>query len=726
MSTITINGNTLEPVVTERPGVRTPRVLAEDASKSNYILIQTRGGPLSKTQKQELKNKNVDIQEYVGNATYLCGFKPDNLQPIRLLSFVRYADVYQQTFVVQPEARYPSSAGIKSEKEEKEEKVDVILHHDVEISDNLIRQIAIAAHVPRESISHLAGKTGKVRLKVSEEYLDDLAAIDEVRFIKKVYRAKLYNNIARRIINAENVVVNNTSYKGEGQIVAVADTGFDKGDPLDVHPAFEGRIIKLYALGRPNQSDDLDGHGTHVCGSVLGSGQSIADGKIEGVAPGADLIVQSTFSRFESDANGRDHARLDGIPDDLQELFLPPYDDGARIHTNSWGTGPHQGSPETQLPYTSDSEEIDRFIWGHQDMTILFAAGNDGIDRNSDGAVDIRSIGAEAASKNCITVGATENDRPRIKYRGQSPQFSYTYGDFWPAAFPADPVANDHMANNPDGLAAFSSRGPTKEGRRKPDVVAPGTAILSTRSRNMPDSRAPYYYGLSADTRYMYSAGTGMACPLVAGCCAVLRETLVDNGYADEVNGVINPTCALIKALLINGAYPITGQYMPTEVISLPNNHSGFGRVNLAGSVILPNQGAPAGFHVGIMDDDPIKLPIPIPKKEPTVHLQDGEAPQPAAPTTPLTLKVTLAYSDAPGAALQNDLNLIVVTGNKERHGNQGAHEYNVDSTNGFDRVNNIEQVIWEGITGDEAVIVIKGYRLTTDQQPFAYVWRFY
>jgi serine protease AprX len=116
------------------------------------------------------------------------------------------------------------------------------------------------------------------------------------------------------------------------------------------------------------------------------------------------------------------------------------------------------------------------------------------------------------------------------------------------------------MADNAEGLAAFSSRGPTAEKRLKPDVVAPGTAILSTRSQKKKNLGAVSQGGVSGDDRYMYLSGTSMAMPLVAGSCAVIREALLANGYRDEENVIKNPTGALVKALLINGAESITGQ----------------------------------------------------------------------------------------------------------------------------------------------------------------------
>ena len=81
------------------------------------------------------------------------------------------------------------------------------------------------------------------------------------------------------------------------------------------------------------------------------------------------------------------------------------------MHSNSWGTcyetEDAQGNkiPFRQMDYTTGATEIDRFVWDQPDVVICFAAGNDGeepVDRSDKG-----HIGAEAAAKNCITVGAS-------------------------------------------------------------------------------------------------------------------------------------------------------------------------------------------------------------------------------------------------------------------------------------------------------------------------------
>lgn len=555
----------------------------------------------------------------------------------------------------------------------------------------------------------------KIRLSIEEARLENMAKIDAVRSIHAVPPRKLHNNIARGILNAD-VVVDSIAYKGDGEIVAVADTGFDKGSVATPHPAFAGRVKTLYALGRPSptaKTNDPDGHGTHVCGSVLGDHTSSSmGGRIEAPASRAELVMQSLIDK---------RGELGGIPDNLEDLFRKPYEtDKARVHTNSWGLV-WDGS---QLPYDPSASEIDRFVRDHPEMIICFAAGNDGTDENRvDGVTDSHRIGAEASAKNCITVGATESRRPDIRWTPPpwSPRAkTFTYGAFFRNEFPRDPIASDHMANNDEGMAAFSSFGPTVEGRIKPDVVAPGTSILSTRSSDIRE--VPTHYGISDDEAWMFDTGTSMATPLVAGCCAVLRETQVKNGHPF-------PSAALIKALLINGAVDITGQYAGDESGASPSVAAGFGRVNLAGSVILPGMSPNAGSGEGppLKQSEEWGITITVPEDKP--RDRNLEAASTSAVHLPHpTLKVTMVYSDLPGPMLQNDLNLIVEMGSTERHGNKGTKSFPVGSTSGFDRVNNVEQIVWTNLPVGQLNIKVKARSVMRlgDSQGFSYVWGIY
>lgn len=365
-------------------------------------------------------------------------------------------------------------------------------------------------------------------------------------------------------------------------------------------------------------------------------------------------------------------------------------------------------------------------------MVIYFAAGNNGTDEiPKDSATNSGRIGAQAAAKNCITISVTESFRPNIRWNPppwNSSAKTFTYGEFFrnPSRtinrFPLSPIASNHMANNKEGIAAFSSFSPTVEGRIKPNVVAPGTSILSARSRDI--TEVPTHWGISDNGAWMFKTGTSMATPLVAGCCAVLRETQVKNSQPFL-------SAALIKALLINGSVDIMGQYPRDESGASPSISAGFRRVDLNGSVILPRTTTNAGASEG----PPLKqgqewgIPVTIPKDGP----QEGNSKDTtsAVRLPHRTLKITMVYSDFPGAMLQNDLNLIVQSASTERHGNHGTTSFPVDSTaaSGFDGVNNVEQIVWTNVPVGVLNFKVKARSITKPvggSQGFAYPWRIY
>lgn len=678
MAKITINGITLDPT-TQGPALVAARLHAADAANSNFVLIQAKA-PLTKGQKAELAAKGATILEYVPDNTYVCHYAPADLNALRTLPYVEWANIYMRGFKIAAALAAPSSENLPTrdfmEMAARPERilngtpttVDVVFHGNVD-PRTIREKVAAAAHIDPDDLQ-LSGQ--KARVSVQARYLSELADIDEVRHIEKVTPYKLHNNIARQILRLDNSNPGASArLEGEGQIVAVCDTGFDRGSTTNVHPAFQGRVRKLYALGRPHRANDPDGHGTHVAGSVLGDGASSVLGhSVRGTAPKAHLVLQSVLDRFGG---------LGGLPADLRELFRSPYDnDGARVHTNSWGSVVGDGS------YNSNSRELDDFVWSHRDCVICFAAGNEGKDGNRDGRIDGVSVTPPGTAKNCITIGATENNRPTM---------NVTYQQGWPNDFPADPIASDAIADDPEGMVAFSSRGPTRDQRVKPDLVAPGTFILSSRSRATTDSG----WAPSQDPLYFFLGGTSMATPLAAGCAALVREYLIKERH------ITNPSAALVKALLINGAKNISGQYVPAEAGRIPNNAEGFGRIDMAATI------------------GPFPTNTQLILKDEATALDTGEEERVSLPiaASARQVKVTLVWTDPPGETLQNDLDLIVRSANgQERHGNRTA------TSTRFDRVNNVEQVTWTDVPSGSAEIIVRAHRVVQFPQPYALVIR--
>ena len=252
--------------------------------------------------------------------------------------------------------------------------------------------------------------------------------------------------------------LDNLGLYGQGQIVAVADTGLDTGNLGTLHQDFLGSPDRLLehqphrrhlrpgdaattgaiAAGNGKAVINEGGHGTHVSGSVLGNGcrsgsSGLPDyaGSYAGLAPQAGLVMQSVMDSS---------CGLGGLPADLNTLFSQARNAGARIHTNSWGAA-------VAGQYTTDSRNTDLFTWNNKDATILFSAGNEGIDANRDGFIDFDSIGAPGTAKNAITVGASENNRATGGYNPGGP--CSTWGTCWPSDYPAEPIKSDPLSNNP-------------------------------------------------------------------------------------------------------------------------------------------------------------------------------------------------------------------------------------------------------------------------------------
>ncbi len=530
------------------------------------------------------------------------------------------------------------------------------------------------------TIAEQAVKAQGLRLDVitTIDQIIQLASISEVRWIEVVSTPKLTDQYARQVQQVEPVWTDQQLY-GQNQIVAYTDTGLDTGSMPSLSNDFANRIQATQVLSAGSNWDDNHGHGTHVAGSIAGNGALSGSNpathsytnSMAGIAPEAKLVVQA----FEADPSGN----IIGLPSDFYPMYQQAYAAGARIHSNSWGdvTGPITDTEATFGGYPYSAQRTDQFLWDHPDYTMLFGAGNSGADgevgefgfcTGGDGVVDPDSLLAPATAKNVITVGASENPRPTGGYTSL-PWLLLSF------CFATEPILSDTLSDDANGMAAFSSRGPTDDGRIKPDLVAPGTNIVSTRSYG---SGASTLWGVhETNGNYVYSGGTSMATPLVAGTVALIREWL-------GTEGLSNPSAAVIKAIALNTTVDIApGQYGigATQEIpyNRPNSVAGWGRSNL--SFITK----PAPYDLWVADR--------------TAGLSTGQmvsynhtTNQPLnVLTNTQPLRVMLNWTDPPASLaaaqqLVNDLDLVVI-------GPDGTRYYGNNQSTG-DRTNNLEGVI--------------------------------
>ncbi|MGH2570667.1 MAG: S8 family serine peptidase, partial [bacterium] len=223
---------------------------------------------------------------------------------------------------------------------------------------------------------------------------------------------------------------------------------------------------------------------------------------------GAGLAYEAKISHTRS-------SLVTGFGDTASNLYgyyEDAHDDGARAHTNSWGD-------DGTTAYTWWCVDIDAFSRDYEDDLVLFAVTN------------LSSLKTPENAKNCLAVGATSQA----------------------------PNQQNHCTGG---------RGPTIDGRRKPEIYLPGCGILSANS--------------STSCGTTSSSGTSMACPAVTGCAALVRQYYEDgfwpSGVANAPDAFV-PTAALVKATLLNGCNDMTG------VAGYPSLQEGWGRALLDNSL---------------------------------------------------------------------------------------------------------------------------------------------
>jgi serine protease AprX len=327
-------------------------------------------------------------------------------------------------------------------------------------------------HIRAEKIKYSYRNIPAVSLSMTSAQIEAAKTDPWIRHIEYDSRVKASMDTARASFGVDAIRTqfgytgNADGIKGNFSkndiVVAVIDSGV-----ADDHPGLRGKVLywKDYVNNRSTPYDD-NGHGTRVSGVVLGTGKG--EKKYAGVAPQAALV---SIKVLDSEGSGFISDVIAGIDEVIDR----------RVQFNIRILNLSLAIPGSSDGDDAASDAANRAV--SSGIVVVVAAGNEGPDSET--------IGSPSAATKVITVGAGADLGER--------------GFF---------------------LASFSSRGPTADGRVKPDLWGPGVGIVSTDRRG----------------RYRAANGTSFATPFVAGVVALMLEA----------NPALKPR--RIKKILVRGA----------------------------------------------------------------------------------------------------------------------------------------------------------------------------
>ncbi len=546
-----------------------------------------------------------------------------------------------------------------------------------------------------------------VRARIPATLVPALAALPEVQFIDPVLVVRSLNYATDWVLQT-NVSGDyrywSANLNGTGQVIGLADTGLDydnpqfrlrasqttSGDLYNVTDATRRKVVRYLDMGvltgqltwpggggawdPYSMMDCAGGHGTSVASTLAGNAYGISPDLNNGNALAAQIYMEDIGGLAPGNTCSSGGESLIYVPEDYATLFGAPglgYNDPVapvRIQSDSWGA-----AGDT---YDLQAQMVDAYVWSHPDFTVFFAAGNEG---PNSGTID-----TPGTAKDIITVGGACN-----------------------------PDGASQCTGTQNDLASFSSRGPTLDGRLKPDLVAVADGFSATSSGSPFD--CPNYPGtciLPGDHGW---AGTSYATPAAAAAAAIIRQYFTEGWYpsrAAVAADAFDPSAALMRAMLLASGQQLTGT--GTTETTWPNNQQGFGRIDLASVLPLPGD----AFDTQVVDQ--VAGLVTGQAETYTFHVVPG------APS----LRFVLAWTDYPGTlgaskALVNNLDLQVTApdGTVYRGNNFGSAALGASMPGGtFDSTNTEEAVLLKSPQAGDWQVQVIGANVPVGPQPFALV----
>lgn len=297
--------------------------------------------------------------------------------------------------------------------------------------------------------------------KVSVNQLEQL--LDNSHLIKKVY----YDRKVQALLDKATPSINSDQLQqsgitGKDVTIAVIDTG------IHPHQDLEGRIIGFKDfVNERNEPYDDNGHGTHCAGDAAGNG-SLSGGQYKGPAPEANVVGVKVLNKKGAGSLSTVIAGIEWCIQNQKQYNI-------NILSLSLGSDATQSAENDPVVKAVDT------AWD-LGMVVCVAAGNSGSSQ--------QTIASPGISTKVITVGAAN--------------------DF------------NNTDRRDDTVADFSSRGPTIDGKMKPDLVTPGVNIISLRAPGSFLDKTNSSARVGED--YFSLSGTSMATPICAGVAAQLLQ----------------------------------------------------------------------------------------------------------------------------------------------------------------------------------------------------------
>lgn len=571
------------------------------AGRPGHFVLQL-DGPINAERRAALAAAGVRLEGYLPEFAYLARLDSCDAAELAGLGFVRWIGAFDNAWKLDPElgSREFETPERQTLQQQGQSRLAVVLFPGADVSAAALA-IADAGGVVSEM--SLVGSAWHVDVAAATSAVGSLAAIDEIQFIEDAPEGVLRNATVSWIVQS-NIMderpVWDQGLHGEGQIVGLID-----GTPKVAHCMFDDPDHEIGPDHRKfvalRNAGNISGHGTHVAGTLAGDasvwGEPSAD---DGMA----LAARISFSEVN---------KIYQDPSTLYPRLVDAYNDGARVHSNSWGD-------DSTTNYTTWCQQIDQFVYEREDALVLFAISNRTTIRTPENA------------KNLVAVAGTK-DTP-----------------------------------NQDQPCS-GGVGPTKDGRRRPEVLAPSCSIRSADS--------------STDCSTKTMSGTSMAAPAVSGAATLVRQYFVDgfypNGVAEAENG-FSPSAALVRAMVTGSARDLSG------VSGYPTDREGWGRVLLDDALYFDGDArkllaVDVWNAEGLETGDVITFDIDVVSDD-------------------LPLQVTLAFTEPPATVnsetpVVNDLSLSVRSISEDLTYLGNVFDSGQSTSGGnADPVNNLEQVL--------------------------------